>query len=539
MRIKTMSRIAAVTLGMALMLAGCGGSASTTESTTAAGTAAAEADASADAGTTDAAKASELHIAISANPPSLDSQAVNSNIVGEIGYNIYEPLFAMNENYEPTPVLAESYEVSEDGMVYTIKIRQGVKFHNGEELNADDVVASMNRWLTVSPKASTLIGGSVFEKVDDYTIQLTVNEAASDIMMILASPIQFAAIYPQEVVESAAAEGISEYIGTGPYKLDEWKQDQYVRLVKNEDYQPSPDASTGLAGEKTAATPTLIFEVVTDASTRIAGIQNGQYDIAEEIPSENYDILSGNPDLKVTVENGGTINLFLNTTEGIMANQDMRQAILAALNCDDIMMASYGNENLYTINPGWCVPTDANWGTDAGIEYYNQNNPEKAKELLAKAGYNNEKLVLVTTPDYPEMYNATLVVQEQLKQAGMNAEVEQYDFATFMEHRADPKQFSMFITSNSYNMLPIQLSVLDKGWAGLDAPEVAEGIEAIRQAASAEEASQAWADLQEFLYEYGAATVLGHTTGSTAFDATVEGYSYLRFPIYWNVTVAE
>ena len=103
------------------------------------------------------------------------------------------------------PVLAESYTVSDDGMVYTIKLREGVKFHNGDEMTADDVVASMNRWLEVSAKANTLIGGSTFEKVDDYTVNLNVNQASSDIIMILASPIQAAAIYPAEIAESATA----------------------------------------------------------------------------------------------------------------------------------------------------------------------------------------------------------------------------------------------------------------------------------------------------------------------------------------------
>src|SRR5699024_11035503 len=187
----------------------------------------------------------------------------------------------------------------------------------------------------------------------------------------------------------------------------------------------------------------------------------------------------------------------------------------------------------------WSDPTDTQWGTDEGSEYYNQQDTEKAKELLAEAGYNNEKVVLVTTQDYPEMYNATLVVQEELKQAGINAEVETYDFSTFMEHGPDPQQFDMFITSNSYNMLPIQLSVLDSGWAGLNAPEVTEGITAIRAASSDEEAAEAWADLQTFLYEYGAATVLGYYTGVIAMDKGVTGYDYLRFPIYWNVTASE
>ena len=88
-------------------------------------------------------------------------------------------------------------------------------------------------------------------------------------------------------------------------------------------------------------------------------------------------------------------------------------------------------------------------------------------------------------------------------------------------------------------MLPIQLSVLDKGWAGLDRPEVTEGIDKIRSAATPEEASAAWEELQGFLYEYGAATVLGHYTGISAMRSNVEGTGYLRFPIYWSASVTK
>lgn len=138
MKRKLLSRILALTMCATLLLSGCAGSK--------------EKDSSNESGKEGTTTASELRVAISANPPSLDPPAVNSNIVGGIGIHVYESLFAMNENYEPTPVLAESYEVSEDGMVYTIKLRQGVKFHNGKEMTADDVVASMNRWLEISAK---------------------------------------------------------------------------------------------------------------------------------------------------------------------------------------------------------------------------------------------------------------------------------------------------------------------------------------------------------------------------------------------------
>lgn len=521
---KSALKYLALPLCMLLLLAGCGGAGGKTADSDKKGA---------------SAKKDELRIAISANPPSLDAQVANSNITAQVGYHIFEPLFAMDENFEPQSVLADSYEVSEDGKEYTIKLLKGVKFHNGKEMTADDVVASLNRWVKDSQKASTLIGGSKFEKVDDYTVKMTANEAASDIITVLANPIMFAAIYPAEVVEGAGEKGISEYIGTGPYKLTKWKQDQFIQLDKFDDYKVRENATTGLAGKKTAATKTLTFEIVTDASTRIAGAKNGQYDIVEEIPQDNYEELEKASNLKLDVTKGGTLNLFLNTTVGIMGKQEMRQAVLAALDMDDILLASYGNKKLYEVNPGWFDPEDKQWSSDAGKEYYNQNDSEKSKELLKKAGYNNEKLVMVTTQDYPEMYNATLVVQEQLKKVGINAEVESYDFSTFMERRADPNQNSMFITSNAYNVFPIQLTVLDKTWAGMDRPEVTDGIKAMRFADSQEDAKVAWDDLQGYIYEYGGATVLGHFTGVNAVSNDVDGYEYMRFPIFWNATVSK
>lgn len=530
MRRDLLTRTAALAVGATLMLTACGAPASNNST-------APSAEQSPDASAAQSTSyKSELNVAIAANPPSLDPHGINSNIVGGIGMHIYEPLFSLNASYEAVPVLAESYTVSDDGLVYTTKLRQGVKFHNGQEMTADDVVASMNLWLERCAKAE-LISGSTFAKVDDYTVTLTVPEASSDIIMVLAAPIQFAAIYPKSVVDAAGPDGVTEYIGTGPYQLAEWKQDQYVKLTRFADYQSPEGESSGLVGEKSAATETIYFRVVTDSATRIAGLQTGQYDVSEEVPLERYEELSSDTSLTLDVETGGTLNLFFNTTQGPLANETLRQAVLAALNCDDILLAAYGDPSLYTLDPGWCNPDDAVWGSEAGSEYYNQNDPEKAKELLTEAGYNNEPIVLVTTPDYSEMYNATLVVQEQLNQAGFNAQVEQYDFSTFMEHRADPAQFDLFITSNSYNPLPVQLSVLSQAWAGLDAPEVSEGISAIRSAATTEEASAAWDELQGFLYEYGAATVLGHYTGVYGLHTGVEGFDYLRYPIYWNVKV--
>ena len=117
--------------------------------------------------------------------------------------------------------------------------------------------------------------------------------------MILASPIQFAAIYPAEVVESAGADGISEYIGTGPYKVSEWKQDQYVKLEeKMRIISLQKTHRQVLRAKRKQLQRHFNFDVVTDAATRIAGLQNGQYDIAEEIPADNYEELSKDESFK-------------------------------------------------------------------------------------------------------------------------------------------------------------------------------------------------------------------------------------------------
>lgn len=480
-----------------------------------------------------------LNIAVTAQPPSLDAPTTSSNVAAGIAIHIFESLFMLDGDFKPTPVLAKSYTVSDDGLLYTFELRQGIKFHNGKDLTAEDVVASMNYWLERSARAKSLLSGASFAVADGGAVTLTVPKASADVLDLMASPSQFAAISPKEVIDAAGEAGITEYIGTGPYKLGEWKADQYIELVRYGDYQSPEGTTSGFVGEKKAATEKLVFRFVTDHATRIAGIQTGEYDMAEGVPLERYKELAGDTGLTLYTKKAGSINLFLNTTQGVLTNKTIRQAVLAALNNDDILLASFGDPELYSLSPSFANPDQPQWAVESGVELYNQKNTEKAKTLLAEAGYNGEPIVLVTTPDYEEMYKATLVVQEQLRQAGFNAEVQSFDFPVFMEHRSDPAQFDLFITSNSYGLNPSQFSVVTKGWAGLDQSEVTAGVEGIRYAASPEAAAGAWKNLQQFIYDFGAATVLGHYSAAVAARTNVSGFDFFHYPVYWNVTVSK
>lgn len=481
----------------------------------------------------------ELHIALTAQPPTLDSAMTVSNVALDTANHIFETLLTMNENYEPTPMLAASVDVSDDGLVYTFKLREGIKFHNGKEMTAEDVEASMNRWVVTSSRAKTLLTNAKFEAVDTYEVKLTVERPSSDVLTILATRAQFPAIMPKEIIESAPAEGVAEYIGTGPYQFKEWRQDQYIHLVRYDDYQSLDTPSSAYAGKKEAPTENLYYHFVTDHSTRIAGVKTGQYDIALSIPTENYDELASDNNLELLTFPGGTLTAFLNTSEGLLSDVRYRQAVLAAMNNDEIMLASYAKEDLYSLAPGYMNTNQVLWHNDAGSEYYNQANAEKAKQLLADAGYDGEEITLLTTRDYGEMYTATLVIQEQLRQIGMNVKVENFDFPTFLETKNDRSKWDLFVASTGYQITPPQLLAVTPDWAGLHDATVADALVAIRGAATPEEAKQHWEELQGYLYEIGSSTVIGHYNNVVAISKSTEGFVLFESPIVWNAKVAK
>lgn len=482
---------------------------------------------------------SEINIAITAQPPTLDPAVTVSQVALNIAGNIYETLYTLNADYEPVPMLAESVDISEDGLTYTFNLREGVKFHNGEEMTAEDVEASMNYWAVTSSRAKTLLTNAEFTAEDPTTVVLTLEKATSDVLIILATKAQFPAIMPAELIETAGAEGVDEYIGTGPFKFEEWRQDQYVHLVKNDDYQALEEEASGLSGKKEAFVEDAYFHFVTDHSTRIAGIQTGQYDIADSIPLESYDQLNSSDDVEVHAYDSGALTAFYNTNEGLLADVAIREAITTALNMEEILLASFAEEELYSLHPGYMNPSQEQWETVAGEDIYNTADVEKAKQLLEDAGYNGEEITLLTTKDYGEMYSSTLVIQEQLRQIGLNVTVENFDFPTFLERKNDFTTWDIFVASTGYQLTPPQLLAVTPDWAGTEDPKITELLAEIRSAETSEAAQEKWNELSEFLYEYLPSTVLGHYKSLIATTNELEGFTVFEAPIIWNTKVID
>ncbi|MCF2649232.1 MULTISPECIES: ABC transporter substrate-binding protein [Niallia] len=479
-----------------------------------------------------------LNIAISVQPPTLDAHLTTSSDAIEIMRNIYETLVTQNEDQQAVPMLAESIETSEDGLTYTFKLRKGMKFHNEKEMTSEDVVASMNRWLEQSSRAKLLLSGGKFEAVDEYTVTLKLAEAVTDVLDIMAGKGQFPAIMPSEVIAEAGKDGVTEYIGTGPLKFVEWKQDQYIKLEKFADYVASEEETSGLSGKKTVYIDDVTYHIVPDSSTRLAGIQTGEYDIANSMPFDNYEQLKNTPNLKTFASfDSGTLNVAYNKKQGIMTNPEIRKAINTGINANAIMLASFGSEDLYNLDPGYMSPEQKDWATDAGKEVFNLGDVEKAKQMLKDAGYNGEEIILYSTRDYDHQYNSSVVLKEQLEQMGVKVSLELYDWPTLTEKRANPENWDLLIVGTGYVTTPSQLLVVNPDYVGWTNDEtMTNSLQKIRTASTKEEAKELWAEMQSYMWnDYVPYTLFGHYASIITATDKLEDFTVFQGPILWNV----
>lgn len=477
-----------------------------------------------------------LNFAYHLQPPSLDPHTNTDIGTRDMGLHIFEALVTMDASLEVAPMLAESFEVNEDGKEVVFHLREGIKFHHGEEMKAEDVVASLERWQSLSSQAQTYHSETTFEIVDDYTVIAHIPNPSTIDMYIFADMTQFAAIMPKDIVEEAGAEIVSDYIGTGPYKFAEFRQDQYVHLVKNEDYQSRDEEPNALAGGKNASLDEIYFHFVTDASTRVAGLQSGEYDIANAIPQDVAEQLSTNEDIKLDIAANSFPTLIFNKKSRLFTDVKFREIVNAAINVEDMLLAAYSSDEYFVKDHGLVKPEQTGWYSEKGQDVYNTYDPELAKEMLAEAGYDGEEVIILTSRENMDEYNMSVVTEEALKNIGMNVKLAESDWGTILEKREDPESWDIFFTSFAIRPMPTQYLFLNDEWFGwTDSEELKDLNEKILQAGTIE-AAQAYKDeFHEVFWEYLPVIKPGNKSVITAIRENVDGFEYLAGPIIWNV----
>lgn len=481
----------------------------------------------------------ELQYAMSAQPPTLDPHMTTAGNTRAVSRNIFEGLVANNSEYEVVPMLAESWEISNDNKTYTFHLREGVKFHNGKEMTAEDVVASMNRWVEKSASIKTITNEVDFQEKDTYTVVAQLKEPSIFLLNALAGTNQFSAVMPKEVIDEAIETGVKEYIGTGPFSFVEWKQDQYIHLSKYENYKSLDTPASGLGGKKEALVDDIYFQFVEDDSTRLSGVQTGEYDYGDVIDRDMLEQIRNDGNLTVQENSGLSSFLYFNKHDNSMFSDiKMRQAVNAALNIDDIAKAAFGE--MYSLYSGYMAEEQTNWYSEAGSEFYNNPDLSKVNDLLEEAGYDGEKIRLVTTRDYSDLYNSAVVIQEQLKNAGFEVELEVYDWPTLNEKTDDPTAFELSFTYVSLQTTPLERIYYDPNWfAGPLDDKTEQLLQAMKTAASIEEAKKIWDELQAYSWEFLPIIKIADMIELNVSTNKVEGLTFFNGPVLWNTRVIE
>ena len=321
-----------------------------------------------------------LRVATTGQPATLDGHFVAQRTIGLIDWNMFEALFTFDAEYNTVPMLAEGIEVSDDGLVNKITLRQGVPFHNGEEMRAADVVASFNRW---APVASLGLAISAFldemVEVDPYAVEIRLTSPLVALPSLLARQQSGLSIHPKAIMEAAASEPMTpeQYIGTAPYKFVEFQPDRFTLLDRFDDYVGVDSEPSGYAGRKAAYLDEIEFIPVPEEATRVAGLQAGEYNYLEEIIPDQIAVLQDYPGVTIEILPPRSYGMIImNTAGGMFTDQTLRQAVQAAIGVEASGQATHG-EGYFELGPGIMLPQTI-WASDVSAELYNQNNPEKA-----------------------------------------------------------------------------------------------------------------------------------------------------------------
>jgi peptide/nickel transport system substrate-binding protein len=486
----------------------------------------------------------DIVFAQEANIDTLDQMTSPTISTRNIAMNIYESLMTRDENNHPILELAEAMIESPDHMTYTFKLRHGIHFHNSKLMTSSDVVASFDRYAKVGNQRSTLNNVGYWNAPDADTFILHMISRQPTFLDALSSFSSPIVIIPTEY-RDVPAQQLTQPIGTGPFQLATSTADGAVKLKRFDGYRPNTSFRdrTGLGGFKLACIDSVTFEIVTDPGARVAGLQTGEFQAVEDLPSNAIPDLEQDRNIIVLPLRNWWIQLAIpNVSNPPTDKLLVRQAIQAALDMDEIMAAASGGK--YDLNVGFQFPGQPDH-TDSGHETYNLHSPELAKKYLSDAGYQGEPIVLVTNMGYPSMYNSALVVQQELEAVGVNAQMKVVDWPTSVEMTQNTVEgwnlfFTAWGTQPSLGALAtmqllVEPNAVYKPKDGQDDPDVLAAWRDMITLPTPELRQEAYVRMQKLVLERVYALPFGSFTKHQAIRSNVNGFVPFRIPRFANV----
>lgn len=469
-----------------------------------------------------------LKVALSGDPLTLDQHQSTDIIKATVMWHVYESLFTFDSSFRPIPMLAKADDVSPDGLIRTIALREGVRFHNGDEMTSADVVASIQRWGDLSSLGKSLLAATKdLVALDKYRVQFRLTEPFGPFRGALARAGQGCAIYPKSVIDAAGKQPVKTFIGTGPYRLAERQADRFIRLRRFDGYAALPGAPNGYGGHKAQHVDQIDFIPVPDEAARLAGLKAGDYHFLEQFSPDHYETLRDSPGLVTQQSAPWEYHHFaLNMKSPLMANIKIRQAFQAALDHDAILQAAVGK--FYRLDPSLMLKETV-WHSTAGKELYNIRDRERARALLREARYDGTPLRFMCTQEWRYMYDEAVVARQHLEAAGFKVQLLLYDWATVVKHRVDEKHWDAYTSGHSFRSDPALLNfVLGCGQPGWWCTEQKVALaKRLQQGTEFDARYKVFEGIQRLCYEEAPMVKLGDPVTVTAFSSRLKGFDGL------------
>ncbi|ALM82238.1 ABC transporter substrate-binding protein [Bordetella sp. N] len=356
---------------------------------------------------------------------------------GTVRQQIYEGLVCWRADGSVAPMLAQSITPSEDGKRYKFVLRSGVRFHNGAPLTAKEVAWTWERYLdpkTAWAGRATFDGSNgikvvAVHAIDDMTVEFELAAPSAAFLSALArADLDSTGIAHPDCLDSTGA--WKQAIGTGPYRLKEWRPKELVELERFEGYQSRSEAPDGLAGAKKPLVQRVILRVVPDPSTAAAGVRSGALDLYSDVPPDLYGTLKNANGVRTsTVQTASVLTIPIQTRDPLLSDARIRQALSKSLDRQALVQAL--TEGTSRPTASLVPPTSKLYGEvqKRGMEL----DLDGARKLLAEAGYRGQPITLLTSKQNVLMSNTAVACQGLWQAAGINVQIEVMEFAALYD----------------------------------------------------------------------------------------------------------
>jgi peptide/nickel transport system substrate-binding protein len=413
---------------------------------------------------------------------SLDTVFNTSLVTTNHGWAVYDTLFGLNARREIKPQMAEGYTLSDDGLVYVIKLREGLKFHNGEPVRAQDCIQSLKRWAGRETFGQTIAQFiDTWNAQDDRTLKVTFSRPVPIFLEAIArgsASVPF--ILPEHIAATDPYKQITDPTGCGPWKFNmgEFAAGSFASYSKFADYIPRPEPAEYTAGGKVVHFDRMEWPTIPESATAAAALISGEVDWYEQAQADLVPQLRKHPDIRIGSANPGGFNgiLRFNHLQPPFNNVAVRRAILMMANQPDYMASITGGDATAFNACRSMFPCGTPYGRELGADAM-RSDMDKARAMLKSSGYNGEKVVIISPSDVPTIGPMGDVTYDLLKKLGMNAELVSTDWATLTNRRAsrEPVEkggWSIFHTWAPSGIIgtPVEHFAMRglgaKGWAG-------------------------------------------------------------------------